>query len=270
MNFRTIALTSLALALALPAAAQAASTRDEVKALREEVAALKAGQEQIQKDLAEVVKLLERGAAAPRPPGQQPFRERDIDVGGSPYLGQSDATVTVVEFSDYQCPYCKRHATTVMRELVEQYAESGQVKFVMREFPIENIHPRALAASQAALCAADQGRYWEMHDLIFADQRALADAQLKAHAATLGLDQQQFDACYDGGSYTERIRAHQAEAASMGITGTPSFVLGITDADNPDKVRLTRFIRGAQPRAAFEAAIEELLKEAADPGEAGG
>lgn len=235
----------------------------ELAAMRAELEALKAGQAEIQKDIREIVALLEKGAQAPRP-GQQGFKPRDLRLGSAPFIGDANATVTVVEFSDYQCPYCKRHATTVMPDLLKQYADSGQAKFVMREFPIENLHPRAVAASQAALCAKDQGHYWQMHDLLFADQRAMGDEQLKAHAATLGLDQSAFDACYDDNQHIARIRDYQKEAAQMGITGTPSFVLGITDPDDPGKVRLTRFIRGAQSLATFQATIDELLEEASD------
>jgi len=239
----------------------AASTREEVQALREEVAQLRAGQEKMQADLAEIKKLLEAGnrpAAAAAPA----FAPRDLVLGDAPFKGGADAVVTVVEYSDYQCPFCKRHATTVFPELIKLYGDSGRVRFVMREMPIVNIHPRAMAASQAALCANDQGKYWAMHDQLFLDQRALADADLKAHAATIGLDTTAFGACFDTQRHGGTIAEHQKEAASMGIAGTPSFVIGLTDAKDPGTVHLTKYIRGAQALPAFQAAIDELLKEA--------
>jgi protein-disulfide isomerase len=266
MNIKTlssiVALASLAIINLSPA--WAASTRAEVQALREEVVQLREGQEKIQADLAEIKKLLESGnraAAAPAAPG---FAPRDLALGDAPIKGSATAPVTLVEFSDYQCPFCKRHATTVFPELLKQYGDSGQVRFVMFEMPIENIHPRAMAASQAALCAGDQGQYWAMHDQLFNDQRALADADLKGYAATIGLDTAAFNACLDANRYTDLITAHQKEAASMGISGTPSFVVGLTDAKDPGTVHLSKYIRGAQPLPAFQAAIDELLKEAAD------
>ena len=240
---------------------QAASTRDEVKALREEVAELKAGQDTMQSELAEIKKLLEAGNR-PSAPTAAAFKPRDFELGDVAFKGAPGAAVTVVEFSDYQCPYCKRHATSVFPQLLEQYGD--QVRFTMREFPIENLHPRAFSASRAALCAGEQDAYWAMHDRMFADQRALDDAGLKASAAAIGLDQAAFDACYDSDRYTDLIREHQREAGSMGISGTPSFVIGLTDADDPNLVHLSKFIRGAQPLTAFQAAIDDLLEEAAD------
>lgn len=241
----------------------AASTREEVQALRAEIAELKAGQVKMQSELAEIRKLLEAGNRPSAAPAAQAFQPREYELGEAPpMLGDASAAVTVVEFSDYQCPFCKRHANTVLPELVKQYGDTGKARFVMREFPIENIHPHAFAASQAALCAAEQGQYWAMHDQLFEDQRALADVDLKAHAVTIGLDATAFNACLDGERHSDRIRQHQQDAASMGISGTPSFVLGLTDRDNPGKVHLSKIIRGAQPLPAFQAAIDELLEQA--------
>ena len=123
----------------------------------------------MKKDLAEIKKLLlQRPAAAP---GQPAFQPTDLVVGKSPVLGEASAPVTLVEFSDYQCPFCKRNATTVLPELVKQYVDSGKVRVVMREMPIESIHQFALGAANAALCAHEQGEYWKMHDLLFANRK---------------------------------------------------------------------------------------------------
>jgi len=238
----------------------AASTSSELKALREEVQALREGQQDMQKELEEIKKLLQQGARAA--PGQQAFKPTDLKVGNSPTMGFADAPVTLVEFSDYQCPFCKRHADTVMPDLLKQYVETGRVRFVMREFPIENIHPRAMDASKAALCARDQGKYWEMSGLLFANQKALALDELKAHAVTLGLDMDAFNACLESDRHLAEIRAAQGEAQKMGISGTPSFVIGLTDKKDPNTVHLTKFVRGAQALPVFQQNLDELLKEA--------
>lgn len=237
-----------------------AGTRDDIKAIQQDIEMLNQGQEQIQKDLAEIKKLLEQGARAA--PGQAPFRPKDLVVGESATRGSDDAPVTLFEFSDYQCPYCRRHATTVMPGIIEEYVDSGKVRIVMREFPIENIHRRAFAAAQAALCAGSQGKYWDMHDLMFANQSQLSDENFKSHGETLGLEAAAFESCLADDETSERIRANQKEGQSMGISGTPSFVIGLTNAEDSNKVQVTKYIRGAQPLPAFQAAIEDLLESA--------
>ncbi len=244
----------------------AASTKQEVIELKQEVAALKEGQESMQEDLAEIKKLLEEGARAPAAPAAPRFTETEVSIGAAPFLGAEDATVTLMEFSDYQCPFCSRHYREVMPTLVEDYVESGQLKYVMRENPILSIHPRAMAASQAALCAQDQGRYWEMHNLIFDNQRQLTDEDLKAHAGTLGLDTAAFNDCLDTGKHEDRVQDDLAEGRKLGIRGTPGFVIGLTDPDDPNQATMMQFINGAQPLENFKRAIDELLEEAAGEG----
>lgn len=234
-----------------------AVAKDDTTSLEDEIQTLKEGQQQIQKDLAEIKKLLKDGARAA--PGQQAFKPTDMQLGNVPTMGENDAVVTLIEFSDYQCPFCKRHATTVMNELMESYIDTGKVRFVMREFPIPNLHARAEAASTAALCAGDQDNYWGMHDALFEDQKANTDEAFHEMAASLELDTTAFDECMSSGKFDEQISADQLAAQKLGITGTPSFVLGLTDPDDPSKVHLTRYIRGAQPFPTFSAAIDEIL-----------
>jgi protein-disulfide isomerase len=260
---RTLIISSvLSLAIALPALA--ASTKDEIRGLKEEIGTLQQGQEQMQVDLAEIKKLLEQGArtAPGQPPAPVPFEPTDLSVRESAHLGSADAPVTMFEYSDYQCAFCSRHATTVLTKIVEQYVDSGKLRIVMREFPIESIHPRAFAASQTALCAGVQGKYWEMHDLIFANQRALSDDDFKAHTQALGMDAAAFDACISDEKISHRIRVELQEGQRVGISGTPSFVVGLTDPEDSNKVHVTKFVRGAQPLEIFTEAIDELLTEA--------
>ena len=238
-----------------------AGTADDIKALQQEVATLRQNQAQMQRDLDEIKRLMVQGSHVPAT--QTPdFHPADITVGQSPALGAPSAPVTLVAFIDYECPFCKRHATTVMPALVRQYVDTGKVRFVMREFPVEKIHAQALNASSAALCARDQGQYWTMHDLLFADQQKLLPADLKAHAVTLGLDTRAFNACLDEGRHLAEINASQAEGQKLGIDGTPGFVIGLTDPADPDRVHLSQYIRGAQPLPTFAAVLDELLRSA--------
>lgn len=235
----------------------AASTKDEL-------ADIKATQASMQKDLEEIKKLLKEGARAPAAAPSQPgFKPSDVTLGdASPVIGDAGATVTLIEFSDYQCPFCSRHYREVMPTLVADYVDSGQLKYIMRENPIQSIHKSAMGASQAALCANDQGKYWEMHNLMFDNQRQLDVDTLKAHAVTIGLDSASFDSCLDDKKYEKQVNDDLADGRGFGVRGTPAFVLGITDPDDPNKVHMSQFINGAQSLDNFKRTIDQLLEEA--------
>jgi protein-disulfide isomerase len=253
-----IAVTIISMIMSIPAFA--ASTKDEVIELQKEVQALKEGQDSIKNDLAEIKKLLESGArAAPTPPKPKPFEPRDVMITGAPVMGDTDAKVTLIEYSDYQCPFCARHSKQTMPEIIKNYIDEGKVKFVMREFPIPSLHPRATAASEAALCAGSQGKYWEMHDVLFSNQKKMSDDDLRDYAAEIGLDTGKFNTCLEQKDFAEQLGKDIEEGREMGVSGTPSFVLGITDSENPDKVHVTRFVRGARNYDAFAKEIDELL-----------
>lgn len=263
LTFRRTLITTIAASCFLIAGPALAKTSDELKALQEEVKVLQQGQVKMQKDLEEIKKLLQRAPQKAAAPSQNAFTPTDIVLGDVPFKGESGAPVTLIEFSDYHCPYCRRHATSVMPTLIKNYVDTGKVRFVMREYPIDRLHARARAASVAALCAGDQDQYWGMHDALFNDQKATTDESFQQMAAGLGLNMEAFTECTSGDKFTEQIKADIAEGQKLGISGTPSFVLGLTDPEDSSKVHLTKFIRGAQGVAAFSAAIDELLKTAA-------
>ena len=264
MNVLRIAAVFVLL-LFISSPAWSASTKDEIQELQSKVDALQQGQESIQKDLEEIKKLLQQGARAA--PGAGPaFAEQEVSIGFSPYKGSADAPVTLIEYSDYQCPFCSRHYRDVMPTLVTEYVDTGKLKYVMRENPIASIHPYATGASLAALCANNQGKYWEMHNIMFDNQRALSDENLKAYAADIGLNTTQFDECLDTKKYEPWVNADLESSRDLGLSGTPSFVLGLTDPDDPDKANLTIAIKGAQSLQNFQEAIDDLLDEAAGEG----
>lgn len=157
----------------------------------------------------------------------EPLRS-EIRTQGAPTKGNEDAPLTIVEFSDFQCPYCARINPT-LEKVKEKYGD--QVRFVFRQFPLNNIHPQAQKAAEAALCAFDQDKFWEMHDAMFAGQSALGVDALKTKAGELGLDGEEFAACLDSGRHQTTVNADAAEGRQLGVTGTPAlFVNGRTVA----------------------------------------
>ncbi len=246
--------------LMLTAIGQAAWADSDIDDLQKEVSELKQGQESMRKDLEEIKKLLKENPRAAR--NNSAFKPQEVTLNKKvPFKGDRDAPITILEFSDYQCPFCRRHANDTLPTLTEKYISTGKLKYVMRENPLENIHPRAMRASQAALCANDEGKYWEMHDQIFANQRKMTDEDFLAHGESIGLNGNKFSKCMESSKYEEQVKQDLAEGKKLGIRGTPGFLLGFTDAKNPDKVRLTKFLNGARTPQQFSNEIDRLLKE---------
>ncbi len=254
-----------------------AQSGKDVADLKREIEALKNGQLSIQKDLAEIKNLLlqrelqamkeqlqgrpAQGAApaqaqAPSAPAAE--TQTIVSIDGGAIKGDKNAKVTLVEFTDYQCPFCSRHMRDTFPQIENDYIKTGKVRYVLREFPLESIHPQAVKAAEAANCSGEQGKYWEMHDRLFANQNALAPAQLPSHAEALNLDAAKFKSCLDGGKYTVKVRKDLNDAQKYGVTGTPTFFVGLTDPKSSD-VKAIRKIVGAQTFAAFKDAIDTLL-----------
>ena len=143
-----------------------------------------------------------------------------------------------------------------MPQIEKEYVETGKMKHVFMDFPLA-MHGNAMKASEAGLCAGDQGKFWEMHDKLFANQQALKQEDLVKHAEALGLDLAKFKKCLDSGKHVEDIKNKMTEGQKAGISGTPAFLLGYIEPDG--SVRATKKVVGAQPYASFNAVIDELL-----------
>jgi protein-disulfide isomerase len=259
--------TIVGLALAQTVAAQSAN---DVQTLGKEIEALKAGQTAIQKELQEIKSLLQAApaaaqarAAAPaaRTPAPPETTNAVFSIGDAPSKGVDNAKVTLLEFTDYQCPFCSRHFQQTWPQLEKDYVVTGKVKLVIRDMPLAAIHPQAFKAAEATYCAGEQGKFWDMHDRLFANQSALARKDLTAHAQAVGLDVGAFDKCMDTDKGAAKIRKDVADSEKAGAKGTPIFFLGLTEP-NSSELKAVRVIRGAHPYSAFKEAIDSLLASA--------
>lgn len=186
--------------------------------------------------------------------------QRDVVLGteGAPFKGSANAPVTLIEFTDFESPECARYARETLPRLERDYIAPGKLKYVFRSFPDEAAHARAFGAQQAADCAGEQGKFWQMHDRLFSPKPGLKPDDIAAHAQALGLDRQKFSTCFDAGLHTPAIRRDIFEGQKNGVTSTPTFFIGPTIREEAT-LRATRMISGARPYSDFKQVIDALL-----------
>ena len=182
----------------------------------------------------------------PQPTQPEPAPRIQIEAGDSPSKGNSNAPVTMIEFSDFQCSFCGRFFSQTLSEIEKEYVNTGKVRFVYKHLPLD-FHPQANPAALASECAREQGKFWEYHDLIFENQASLGESSYKAWAGQLNLEQAQFNECFDSKKYQDRVTRDAQQAAQAGISGTPGFLInGI-------------LVSGAQPFVNFKQVIDAEL-----------
>ena len=244
---RSLALVALAAALLLvvparPGAAQDTITREQADTLIKEI-----------RELRRVLESLR----APRPGTPAPDEKVSVDLTGVQVLGRPDAPLTLVEFTDLECPFCRTFHVNTFERLKREYIDTGKLRFVSRDFPLD-FHPNARPAAQAVRCAGEQGKFWEMRHLVTLNASALSSEVYERLARELQLDLGRFTACAGTESHREAIDRDMAEGMKAGVTGTPSFVLGRTTPGTAlEGIRIV----GAQPYNAFESRIKALLGE---------
>jgi len=161
-------------------------------------------------------------------------------------LGEEKAKVTIVEFSDFQCPYCARYTTETFPQIEKDYIKTGKVRYIFHNYPL-TFHQYAQKAAEAAECAGNQGKFWEMHDKMFEIQEKLTVADLKAYATSLGLNSSEFASCLDSGTLKDKVQADLDLGQSVGVEGTPAFFIN------------GKLVAGAMPYENFQSMIEEEL-----------
>lgn len=217
---------------------QLTEVRQELKGLKDEVRSLK---ESIARPAPTAVK----ASAGP------------IDLNDAPFIGEESAEIAIIEFSDYQCPYCRRHYKQTMPQIEKNYVETGKVKYVMKQFPLD-FHAKARGASVAALCVErlQPGQYFKAHEAIFGGETTLNQVSYAALADSLGISSSKYKSCLDDPKMPQIVDRDMAQGQSVGVSGTPAFLIGkVKDG----KLVEGRLITGARPFSSFSKALAPLL-----------
>ena len=184
-----------------------------------------------------------------------------MDLTGVPVRGSANAVVTLIEFSDYECPFCLRHFQQTMPEIEKNYIATGKVLYAFRDWPVDDLHPQAIRAHVAAHCAGEQGKYWDMHARLFSPAGTHTPERLRALAQELGLDLGGFDQCASSDRPAAAIRATSKQAVEFGASGTPVFFIGLRDRAT-NRVTILRGLAGAQDYAAFAQVLDAVIAQA--------
>jgi len=200
-----------------------------------------------------------QAAAPPTRRAEPPLPSQPVSIKDAPLEGDPAAKVALIEYSDFQCPFCGKFARDVLPEIRKTYLDSGRALMAFRHLPLA-IHSLAQKAGEAGECAARQGRFWPMHDWLFRETPKLEESRLREGARELALDTRAFDACLNGQAAL-RVQEDAASARPLGITGTPSFLVGLVQSDG--RVRVVKRLTGAQPFEQFKAVIDAVAAQAA-------
>ncbi|MFB3904965.1 MAG: DsbA family protein [Acidobacteriota bacterium] len=232
------------------------STEKEIEQLKAQLNVLREEQLRMRRDLDQIKTLLKRQA---RTSQRDPYRGKTVNTDAASFKGKEDAKVTLVEFSDFQCAYCARYVRETLPRLEEEYINSGRVKLVFQNLPLEQIHKSAFRAAEAADCAGQQGQFWPMHDLLFANSADLSEEAFARFARRLNLSQEAFATCMVERKSRAEVESDVNEARQLAINGTPTFLIGLTQ---PGKSQITvlRSLRGAVSYEQMKQALDSVLE----------
>jgi protein-disulfide isomerase len=212
-----------------------------------------------QKELDNAIAELELKILEKQLPTKQPSIPLEISADNDPIIGNPDAPITIIEFSDFQCPFCARFHIQTLPTIMEEYIEKGSVKLVFRDFPIQSIHPNAVPASVAAECANEQGKFKQMHDMLFEKQKEWSDLEtvyaielFNQYSEQINLEQEQFSSCLSTAKYVKEIQNDLDDGRTYGVTGTPGFFIGNQQIGFVE-------LKGAQPFESFKNVIDRQL-----------
>ena len=230
--------------------------QDEVAALRKEVEALKAQQATMLRDLTAIKNFLQALAQAQQPSAEA-LLGKPVQIDGVPAKGSASAKVMMVEVSDYHCPFCRRFRQQTQPQIDAQYIATGKIRYAFIDYPIAQLHPEAFRAHEAANCAGDEGKYWEMNGALF-ESPARDVAALVGLAGKVGLNTTAFRTCLEGGKFSARVRESVSRMQALGVDSTPMFLIGLTPAPG-QPLKVLRVVKGAVPFEEFRAALDKAL-----------
>jgi len=214
---------------------------------------------EVRRELAEVREILRTppvAAGRPAAPPPPALPTEPVSLAGAQFKGDRSARVAILEFSDFECPFCSRFTLTTFPELQKEYLDTGKVLLAFRHLPLDQLHQNARRAAEAAECAGRQGKFWELHDTMFLDPTRLSRTDIQGFAATVGLRQPDFDRCLEGEA-SARVAEDVAEAMRLQVYGTPAFLVGVMESDGRLQVR--ERMSGAQQIGSFRAVLDRLL-----------
>ena len=214
-----------------------------------------------QEELKEVIAKLELKILQNQLPSNQPKIPLKISTDNDPIIGNPNAPITIIEFSDFQCPFCAKFHIQTLPKIMEEYIKEGKVKLVFRDFPIQSIHSNALLASVAAECANEQGKFKEIHDKLFENQNEWNNKNtdnviilFNQYSSEMGMQKEKFDSCIKNGKYIKEIQKDLEDGRTYGISGTPGFFIG------NDEVGFIE-LKGAHPFENFKNIIDNQLEK---------
>jgi len=212
--------------------------------------------DQILQELRQIRQLLEKqGKPGAAPQEETPTRAKITDLNGVSMLGKKDAPLTIVEFTDYQCPFCQRFHIASFPEIKRNYIDTGKVRFFSKDLPLD-FHANAMRAALAARCAGEQNKFWELHDVMGQNPDKLDLDHIAGFADSLKMDSKALRACVESGKYKEKVQTDVLEAMKLGANGTPTFIVGKSIGDGVDG----ELVIGAMPYPVFDSKLKELEK----------
>jgi protein-disulfide isomerase len=250
---RQIGMLAIALSVAVGAGASQPGS-DRLSELQDEVARINVQQQQILASLDELKKMM-KGPAQPAlrtPP--------TMGLTGEPFKGDASAKLAIIEYADFQCPFCRRFEHDIYPQIRERYVNTGKLKYFHRDMPL-SFHQGAMPAARAVHCATEQGKFWEMHDSLLGDAASLSAADIDERASKLGMNVPELDKCISSNKFADIIQRSITEAGAMQIGGTPTFIIGTLDAQG-NVMSVKQTVVGASSFETFQAALEPLLTPA--------
>ena len=238
-----------AVLLVAPAFAQADdSVKTDVENMKKEIDTLKKQQVAIIQQLGQIAQILRR---------QQTPQNPVVDLKDAPPpTGSATAKVAVVEFTDFWCGFCARYATQTLPEIRKKYVETGKIRYYVNDFPAQ----RGPHVAEAARCTGD--RYWAMHDQLFSHFGKYSDEELKKYATEVGTNPESFTKCLASTEFAKVVQSAMETGSNLGVDGTPTFMIGTIDPEDPTKLKTVRTLVGAQPIESFQAALDSAIAEA--------